>query len=575
MDRLGIEKRPEPPGIDLSKFLDSIPDACFALAKDWSVTYLNRACEEYVGRDRSGIVGRQVWDVHPALQGSECDRALRAAMGERIARRVELRSALHPGHMIELRIFPIADGLAVILRDVTKERAREAALQEQESRFRLLANLVPAFVWIAAPDGKTQFLNDRWYEYTGQTVEQALPDGWTDALHPEDRARTRAGWHGALSSGTPYEIEMRYRRRDGTYRWYLVRAEPLRDEAGRVAGWFGTSVDIHDNKIAEQALRESEARFRNLADHAPGMIWVTEPDGRCTYLSRRWYEFTGQAPEAALGFGWLDAVHPDDRPGADRVFREANAGRRPFRLDYRLRRHDGEWRWAIDAAAPRFADDGTFLGYVGSVIDITERKQGEERLKLLAREVDHRAKNILALVQVMIRQTRATSVEEFVRVATGRLYALGRAHTLLSQARWTGADLHRLIQEELALFRMGPTARVRCSGPPVRLGPEAAQSLAMTLHELTTNAMKHGALSAPQGTVELEWTGGGEAPLVLRWCEKGGPAVLPPKNAGVGLDVIKRIAADQLGGGARFDWRTDGLVCDVVVPADKLVSPEP
>jgi PAS domain S-box-containing protein len=437
-----------PDAMDVAALLDSMSDGCFAVAADWTVTYLNRACEDYVGRPRSEILGRPVWDAHPALCGTECERQLRVAMVERAPRCVEIYSAAHPGHLVELRLFPTRDGLAAILRDVTDERRREATL------------------------------------------------------------------------------------------------------------------------------RESEARFRNMADNAPVMVWVTEPDGRCTYLSRRWYEFTGQMPETALDFGWLDAIHPDDRAETERVFREANQRQEVFCIDYRARRHDGAWRWVIDAAAPRFGDNGAFLGYIGSAIDITERKQAENRLKLLAREVDHRAKNILALVQVMIRQTRAASVDDFIRVATGRLYALGRAHTLLSQGRWTGADLHRLIDEELALFRIGPGGRVHLSGPPVRLGPEAAQSLAMALHELTTNATKHGALSIPQGIVRLEWTGGGHAPLVLRWSESGGPPVREPEHSGVGLDMISRTIGDQLGGGAGFTWRREGIVCDIVVPADKLAPPD-
>ncbi|KQU54529.1 hypothetical protein ASG72_02515 [Bosea sp. Leaf344] len=133
---------------------------------------------------------------------------------------------------------------------------------------------------------------------------------------------------------------------------------------------------------AEAGMRESEARFRNLADHAPVMMWVTDPQGCCTYLNRQWYEFTGQTEAEALGFGWLEATHPQDRAAAERVFLEANAERRPFRLDYRLRRHDGSYRWAIDAAAPRFSPNGDFLGYVGSVIDVDERREIEDRLRV-------------------------------------------------------------------------------------------------------------------------------------------------------------------------------------------------
>lgn len=435
----------EPPRVDLSKFLDCIPDGCFAVAGDWSLTYLNLACETYVGRKRDELLGRSIWDAHPALCGSECERELRAAMVDRVTKQVEIPSAVNPGHVVELRIFPAEDGLAVVLRDITLERRRD------------------------------------------------------------------------------------------------------------------------------QALRESEARFRTLAESAPVIIWTTEPDGRSAYLNRRWLELTGQTAEEAQGAGPLAAMHPEDRDEVVRVFTEASERREGFRLDYRLRRADGEWRWVICAGAPRIGDDGSFLGFVGSVIDITDRKQAEERLRLLAREVDHRAKNILALVQVMIRQTRAASVEEFIRIATGRLHAIGRAHTLLAQGRWIGADLDRLVHEELALFRIGRNARVRVSGPPIKLGPEAAQSLAMVLHELATNAIKYGALSVPEGLVDLEWTGGGDAPLVLCWAEKGGPPVQSPRESGVGLDVIRRIAADQLGGAARFEWRAAGLLCEFLVPADKLV----
>lgn len=133
---------------------------------------------------------------------------------------------------------------------------------------------------------------------------------------------------------------------------------------------------------AEVRLRESETRFRNLADHAPVMMWVTDASGFCTYLNRLWYAFTGQTPAAAEGFGWLDATHPEDRLKAEQVFLQANAARRAFRLEYRLRRHDGVYRWAIDAAAPRFSPSGDFLGYVGSVIDIDERREVEERLRI-------------------------------------------------------------------------------------------------------------------------------------------------------------------------------------------------
>jgi PAS domain S-box-containing protein len=157
---------------------------------------------------------------------------------------------------------------------------------------------------------------------------------------------------------------------------YLVKPFSARELLARV----GTHLEISRvREAATRALRESEQRFRNMADNSPVMVWVTERDGRCMYLNRRWYEFTGQSPEDALGFGWLRAVHPDDRQAAEDAFLAANEQQTPFQLEYRLRRHDGEYRWAIDAASPRFGTNGDFVGYIGSVIDIMERKLAEQQ----------------------------------------------------------------------------------------------------------------------------------------------------------------------------------------------------
>lgn len=162
--------------------------------------------------------------------------------------------------------------------------------------------------------------------------------------------------------------------------YFTFSYSPVRDEAGRVAGMFCAVAETTMTVVAERAVRESESRFRNMADHAPVMMWVTDSTGFCTYLNRRWYEFTGQTDRAGEGRGWLDAVHPDDRPIAQQVFERANGDHADYRVEFRLRRHDGRYRWVIDAAAARVDEEGRFLGYVGSVIDIHERKDIEDAL---------------------------------------------------------------------------------------------------------------------------------------------------------------------------------------------------
>lgn len=166
--------------------------------------------------------------------------------------------------------------------------------------------------------------------------------------------------------------------------WFTFSYSPVYEDDGKVAGIFCACAESTDRMLAERALSESESRFRNMADHAPVMMWITDADGACTYLNRGWYDFTGQAQRRGEGSGWLDAAHPDDKANALKVFQDASASRQPFSLEYRLRRADGTYRWALDAGAPRFDEAGHYLGYVGSVIDINERRESEMHFRLMA-----------------------------------------------------------------------------------------------------------------------------------------------------------------------------------------------
>jgi PAS domain S-box-containing protein len=277
------------------------------------------------------------------------------------------------------------------------------------------------------------------------------------------------------------------------------------------------------------------------------------------------YRIFGVTPESfqvtARNVG--DLIHPDDweelRLAVDRMAR----GERTQRIEFRVRRPNGEIRWCTGTAAASVDAAGNVARISGVTVDVTDRKDAEERQILLAREVDHRARNALAIIQAIVRLTRAKHVEEYVATVEGRIKALSLAHTLLSNSRWQGADLGTLVAEEFGPYRIGN--KIEINGPNVSLTPATAQGIALALHELATNAAKHGALSSMKGKVSLTWQIQSDR-LTLHWLESGGPTIKAPSSRNFGLKVIRASVEQQLGGEAKFDWNPRGLRCDLAIP---------
>jgi PAS domain S-box-containing protein len=255
-------------------------------------------------------------------------------------------------------------------------------------------------------------------------------------------------------------------------------------------------------------------------------------------------------------------LHPDDWEPLRQVVLRMAKGERTQQVEFRVRRPNGELRWCTGTAAASVDAAGNVVRISGVTIDVTERKEAEERQVLLAREVDHRARNALAIIQSIIRLTRAKSVDDYVATVEGRIKALALAHTLLSDSRWNGADLGTLVAEEFAPYRSGN--KVELKGPNVSLSPATAQGIALALHELATNAAKHGALSSLKGKVGLTWQLQSDI-LTLHWVENGGPPIKTPSARSFGLKVIKASIEQQLGGKTTFDWNPKGLRCDLSI----------
>jgi PAS domain S-box-containing protein len=256
-------------------------------------------------------------------------------------------------------------------------------------------------------------------------------------------------------------------------------------------------------------------------------------------------------------------LHPDDVPMLRKAIAEFSRGVLSYEAEFRIRRPDGRERWCVGTAAATVDKSGRIVRVSGVTIDITERKLAEERQNLLTREVDHRAKNALALAQSIVRLTRADNVKTYVTAVEGRINALARVHTILSLSSWQGAEIRRLIDEELAPYSM--SGRIRASGAEVQLQPATAQSLALAFHELVTNSAKYGALSSLTGQLRVSWDIIDDM-LTVTWEESGGPLVQEPTTRGFGTRSLMASVESQLGGQARFEWRPEGLICRLLVP---------
>ncbi|MDJ0387306.1 PAS domain S-box protein [Roseomonas sp. E05] len=452
------------------------------------------------------------------------------------------------------------------------ERAR-AELLTKEARFRDLAEALPALLFITAPDGANTYVNRRFQDYTGLPVELLRGNGWLRVIHPEDRARAAEVWSGAVAGGGAYVAEYRFRRHDDTWRWFLVRAEPERGPAGRILRWTGTCTDIDDQRRAEAALVQSEARLRSVVETAADAIIVANGSGHIVSANPAALQMFGYDRAADLIGHDLGVLMPHSeavrhggylaahRHGSAATPAPARAIGVPGRELMALRR-DGT-PFPIELSVGSFASGDEHF-FTGVVRDVTERRRAEQLRAMLAREVDHRAKNALAVALSLIRLTPREDAGHFAESVEGRIAAMARAHSVLATQKWVGADLRTLALGELAAH----SGRVSASGPPAYLAPEAVQAVAMLLHELATNAAKYGALTRPGGQVRLAWAFEASGSLSLAWSERGGPAVqAPPRQRGFGSRLVSTLAAQQLGGSVSWNWEEAGLTCAVGIAA--------
>lgn len=469
-----------------------------------------------------------------------------------------------------------------VVQDITERRNSEAELRESEERFRTFAEYAPHAIYIVdAVARRLEYLSPAFERIWGEPRATVMNDlsRWADFLHPQDRLRMRTLQLGFYLRAEPIEAEYRVvRPADGKIRHIRDTAVPIMDAAGRVVRVVGIAYDVTDHRQAEAAVRASDERMAMATAAAKLGVWDVDIQAGTGIHNREFRAMYGlpQDEGPVSHSEWLKLIHPEDRERMHQVALAAQAGEADYAVEFRINRADtGELRWiASQGSVVMSQPDCRPVRMVGVCYDVTERRKDQERELLLAREVDHRAKNVLAVVQSIVKLTRADDPRKFAQAVEGRVAALARAHTLLSRDRWTGASLTELVREEVLAY--GGAGRIALEGPELWVNANAVQSLSMVLHELATNAAKYGALSVPHGRLSVSWRVlkdlAGEH-LRLDWVERGGPRVLaPPERRGFGSTVVTAAMRGHLDGGAQMIWQKEGLHCEISMPTARVLA---
>ena len=493
------------------------------------------------------------------------------------------------------------DRVLVTITDITERRRTEEALRTSEARYRAVLECQSELICRFKPDGTVLFVNHAYAQAGGTTVE-ALTGGNFWQFIPEAEHQAIRSMLDSLTPQAPQvRVENQFRTPDGL-RWTLWTNRALKfNEGGLWTEAQATGIDITDRKRAEHALRESEARFRNMADHSPLMLWVTDTNGHCTYLNQRWYEFTGQTQEEGLGLGWLQAVHPEDRPHAEKAFLASTANHAPFQVEYRLHRQDGQYRWAVDAAAPRFSPTGEFLGYVGSVIDIDDQKRAEEKLEALVaqRTLELRGLNeqMEAFIYSIAHDLRAPlrSVNGFAAILVEDYsnHLDQTARSMLERMQTSVRTMDALLLDLLAYGRAARSeidllpvsseeawkaALFQCaaeiekagaqiiSTPPFPVVLAHAATLGQMLANLLSNSLK---FVAPHVRPRIQFSAEEKSDHFILWVQDNGIGIAPDQHervfriferlegarypgTGIGLSIVRK-GAERMGGAAGLE----------------------
>lgn len=456
------------------------------------------------------------------------------------------------------------------------QRARiETDMRESEERLSLALEVGQFASWDWDLRTGEVTWNDRHFLLQGYAVGEVTPsfDAWIARVHPDDREHALAAIEQARISRQPYANEMRSKHPDGMVRWCSARGSFFYDSEGNATRMIGIMEDVTDRKLAADALQHSEARFRHFGEASSDLLWIRDSESlRFEYLSPAFERLYGTSREQLLAHdhvqAWLDLIHPEDRALARDVLSQLQAGK-PANFEFRVCRPDGQMRWLRNTDFPLVDDTGHVRRIAGIAHDITGEKRAVDLQATLLAELQHRVRNLLAMIRSVTRRASIgkENVSDFVDHLEGRIDAMARTQAMLTRSPGRQIDLQAIIEEELLAQGADPK-QFRLSGPATGLAPKVAEVVTLAIHELTTNSVKYGALGRQGAFFFVSWgkeQHGDEVRVTLTWRELGVPIEGRPRS-GFGTELLTRRVPFELGGNVQLEFLPEGLTATLEFP---------
>ncbi|MEI6206373.1 MAG: CHASE domain-containing protein [Desulfuromonadales bacterium] len=395
-------------------------------------------------------------------------------------------------------------------------RLAEEGKKHSDARYNSLLKASPTGVFETDPEGNCIYVNEKWAELAGIVPAQAMGFGWSATLHPDDRQNVITEWSDSVSQNRPFKLEYRFLRPGGSIAWVYGQSAAITETDGNIKGYSGTITDVTEHKLIQDKVRESEERFRTLANSAPALIWISDTDKLCTWFNQFWLDFTGRTMEQEYGNGWAESVHPEDVDRCIETYISSFDKRQPFAMEYRLRRADGQYRWLLDKGMPLYEKDD-FKGYIGSCVDITDRITSEETFRSLLERtpiplsMSDPSGNVVYLNQSFIMSTGYTN-QDIPDVESWMMSAYPDEKYRKEVCEVWGADLNEALSRKTALTPR--EYKVTCKDSSVKTllisgMPLEDNSLIVTFTDITDRKMVEEAITASEifarSTIDAVW----------------------------------------------------------------------